>query len=93
MVLGINSGVTNPISMLNATKAFSVAQKPISEAMQVVDTTSTGIDLKDTQDLLINKNISEIKELAKCVGTDDLTVDDIKYGLKYGRSVIADFTL
>ncbi len=93
MVLGINSGVTNPISMLNATKAFSVAQKPVREAMQVVDTTSNGIDLKDTQDLLINKNISEIKELAKCVGTDDLTVDDIKYGLKYGRSVIADFTL
>lgn len=93
MVLGINSGVTNPISMLNATKAFNLAQKPIREAMQVVDTTSNGIDLKDTQDLLINKNISEIKELAKCVGTDDLTVDDIKYGLKYGRSVIADFTL
>lgn len=93
MVLGINSGVTNPISMLNATKAFRVAQKPVREAMQVVDTTSNGIDLKDTQDLLINKNISEIKELAKCVGTDDLTVDDIKYGLKYGRSVIADFTL
>lgn len=93
MVLGINSGVTNPIGMLNAAKAFSVAQKPIREAMQVVDTTSNGIDLKDTQDLLINKNISEIKELAKCVGTDDLTVDDIKYGLKYGRSVIADFTL
>ena len=93
MVLGINSGVTNPISMLNATKAFSVAQTPLRETLQIDDRTSNGIDLKDTQDLLVNKNISEIKEFAKCVGTNDLTVDDIKYGLKYGRSVIADYTL
>ncbi len=93
MVSGITSGVTNPISMLNATKAFSAVQKPLQSAMPVVDETTNGIDLKDTNELLINKNISEIKEFAKYVGENDLSTEDIKYGLKYGRSVIADYTL
>jgi len=94
MVSSISSAaVTNPISMLNATKAFSAVQKPLQSAMPVVDGTSNGIDLKDTNELLINKNISEIQEYAKYAGENNLSIDDIKYGLKYGRSVIADYTL
>ena len=93
MVLGITSGVTNPISMISASKAFNVAQKPLQSSLPIVDETSNGIDLKDTNELLLNKNISEIQKFAKYAGEDNLTIDDIKYGLKYGRSVIADYTL
>lgn len=90
MVSGITSGVINPISMLNATKAFSAAQKPLKSVLPVVDETSNGIDLKDTNQLLINKNISEIKKFATYAGENNLSIDDIKYGLQYGRSVIID---
>ena len=93
MVSGITSGVTNPISMIRASKAFSAAQKTLQQSLPVKEETSRGIDLKDTNELLINKNISEIKEFAKYVGENDLSTEDIKYGLKYGRSVIADYTL
>ena len=93
MVSGITTGVTNPISIMNATKAFQNAQKSLQSSLPIVDETSNGIDLKDTNELLLNKNISEIQKFAKYVGENELTVDDIKYGLKYGRSVIADYTL
>ncbi len=93
MVSGITSGVTNPISMLNATKAFQNAQSALKTSLPIIDETSNGIDLKDTNELLLNKNITEIQQFAKYVGENELTVDDIKYGLKYGRSVIADYTL
>lgn len=93
MVSGITSGVTNPISMLNATKAFQHAQKALQTSLPIVEETSNGIDLKDTNKLLMNKNISEIQKFAQYVGEDNLTIDDIKYGLQYGRSVIADYTV
>jgi len=93
MVSGITSGVTNPISMINATKAFQAAQKTLQTSLPIVDETSNGIDLKDTNELLMNKNISEIQKFARYVGEDNLTIDDIKYGLQYGRSVIADYSL
>ena len=62
MVSGITSGVTNPISMMNATKAFQHAQKSLQSSLPIVDETSNGIDLKDTNELLFNKNITEIQK-------------------------------
>ena len=94
MVSGITSGVTNTISMIRASKAFSAAQKTLQQSLPVKEEeTSRGIDLKDTNELLINKNIAEIQKFATYAGENNLSLDDIKYGLKYGRSVIADITI
>ena len=35
-------------------------------------------------------NVAEIQQYANLMG-ENLTIDDINYGLMYGRSVIADF--
>lgn len=84
-------GATNPINMLNATNAFKAVQKPLKEIMPTMDNTSDGIKLNDSNNILKAQNISEIKEFAKIAGEDNISLDDIKYGVTYGRSVIANF--
>ena len=86
-------GTTNPINMINAANAFKAVQKPIQEMMPKMDNTSDGINLNDNNSILKNQNISEIKEFAKIAGEDNISLDDIKYGVTYGRSVIADFVV
>ncbi len=49
-------------------------------------------DIKDDNILLNNVNIDEIKNFASKLGDNTLTNEDIKYGLVYGRSVLADFS-
>jgi len=40
---------------------------------------------------LKSQNIEEIQKFAQMAGENNLTVDDIKYGLSYGRSVIVEY--
>ena len=54
---------------------------------------SEGIDINDDS-ILKSQNIDEIKKYAKMVqgaGENDLSEEDIKYGLSYGRSVIVEY--
>ena len=50
-----------------------------------------GIKTSSTPSLLDRIDVNEVKECAKYVGEFNITDDDIKYGLLYGRSVIAEW--
>ena len=77
------------ISALNAFKSEAVVNnKPAQTDLN----TSSGINLSDNDSLLKDINMTEIRDCASKVGETNLTDDDIKYGLTYGRSVIADYT-
>lgn len=90
MVNAIGTNNINPLSMLNAVNAFK-ANEQIKENNPIRDV-SDGIDINDTN-ILKNQNTDEIKEFAKIAGEQNLSDDDIQYGLTYGRSVIADYMI
>lgn len=89
MVNSINSTNINPIQMFNAVSAFK-ASSPVEESQ--IPETSDGTNINDSS-LLQAQDLSEIKEFAKKVGEENLSNDDIQYGLTYGRSVIADYVI
>jgi hypothetical protein len=75
-------------SALNAFKSNRVLNK---EENVVEKETSSGTNTSSSTSLLDKVNVSEIKEYAKFAGEYNITDDDIKYGLMYGRSVIAEW--
>ncbi len=94
MLTGISSGATNSIQAFTAANAFKSAQYALNaERAKQEDNTSSGVDLNDDNIILKDQNIAEIKDFAKIAGEENLTDEDIKYGLTYGRSVIADYVI
>lgn len=90
-----NSSNVSAIQLLNAAHAFkNVKASPSVEQYKTNEPQiSEGIDINDDS-ILKSQNVDEIKKYAKMVqGADesDLTDDDIKYGLSYGRSVIVEY--
>lgn len=90
MVQSISTNNINPIQMMNALGAFRATEQ-IKEANSVPET-SDGIDIND-KSILKNQDTAEIKQFAQIAGEDNLTNEDIQYGLTYGRSVIADYSI
>lgn len=94
MLNGISSGASNQVHAFTTANAFRVAQQALEQGQkQQQDNTPSGVDLKDNDVILRHQNINEIKDIAKSVGETNLSDEDIKYGLTYGRSVIADFSV
>ena len=89
MVRPLSSNVS-AIQLLNASQAFKNASRPISQEPKIMPEVSDGIDINDNS-ILKSQNLDEIKEYAKLAGEENLTDDDIKYGLSYGRSVIVEY--
>lgn len=89
MVNSISTPNINPVQMLNATNAFKASEQ-IKE--NKVPEISDGIDINDSS-ILKDQNTNEIKQFAKIAGEENLSDDDIQYGLTYGRSVIADYVI
>ena len=87
MVGNIGSSKVSAIQLLNAANAFknTKVQTPIKEPQ-----TSNGTDINDDS-ILKSQNVDEIKKFAQMAGENDLSEDDIKYGLSYGRSVIVEY--
>lgn len=92
MVGNIGSSKVSAIQLLNAANAFkntkvqtSIEQQQIKEPQ-----TSNGTDINDDS-ILKSQNVDEIKKFAQMAGENDLSEDDIKYGLSYGRSVIVEY--
>ncbi|MGN1152770.1 MAG: hypothetical protein ACI4S3_01975 [Candidatus Gastranaerophilaceae bacterium] len=93
-MLSAIGGNTNSLQMISALNAFKankssteLINKPVGDEIQ----TSSGINLSDNNSLLDKINLSEVRNFAQQVGELNLTDEDIKYGLTYGRSVIANF--
>ena len=75
-------------SAINAFKSNKNAVKPETEKQAEV---SEGTKTTSAPSLLSRINVNEVRECAKTVGEFNITDDDIKYGLLYGRSVIAEW--
>lgn len=85
-----NSNVS-AIQLINAANAFknnAAAAKPIQPQEPF---TPEGTNLNDDNELLKGQNVDEIKKFAELAGENELSEDDIKYGLSYGRSVIVEY--
>ena len=76
-------------SALNAFKSNRVT-RPEKDFNDVSTETSSGI--KSTPKSLLERvDTADIRQYAESVGEFNITDDDIKYGLLYGRSVIAEW--
>lgn len=86
-----NSNVS-AIQLLNAANAFKNTRvsTPIELNQKQEPQVSDGIDINDDS-ILKSQNIDEIKKFAQMAGEDELSEEDIKYGLSYGRSVIVEY--
>ncbi len=93
MLNGISTGASNQVHAFTAANAFKVAQQALEQGQKQQDNTPSGVELNDNDAILRHQNINEIKDIAKSVGETTLSDEDIKYGLTYGRSVIADFSV
>lgn len=91
MVDAITTSGINPIQMFNAVNAFK-ANEQVQNNNANFSEPSEGLEINDMS-ILDNQNLTEIREFAKIVGEDNLSNDDIQYGLTYGRSVIADYMI
>lgn len=89
MVNAIGSQNINPVKMFNALNAFK-ANEQVQEGKG--PEISDGIDINDNN-ILQNQNLDEIKKFAQTAGEENLSNEDIQYGLTYGRSVIADYMI
>lgn len=98
MVSEINSNGISSLQTLRATSAFkSTNTKANKQSEEVIPQQEEDISLKSdfvTEGKLANlnkKSMSEIKTVAQKIG-DELSDEDIKYGLMYGRSVLIDYS-
>lgn len=86
-------GGNNSLQMINALNAFKgearVNNKP--EMIKSECDTSNGINLSDNNSLLNKIDLTDVRNYAQKIGELNLSDEDIKYGLTYGRSVIADY--
>ena len=83
---------TTPVQQFSALNAFRSSKnitKP-SEEHEPIEV-SKGTDTTSAPSLLERIDADEVRECAKYVGEFNITDDDIKYGLLYGRSVIAEW--
>ncbi len=90
-MLGAVEGSNNisAIRFFNATNAFK-AQPAKQEIAQ--KQTEEGTRIKENS-ILRNINVDEIKKYADSVGETNLSEEDIKYGLKFGRSVLINYSV
>ena len=84
---GVNA--VQQFSALNSFKSNRVL-KP-TEDIQDKTETASGVKTTTTPSLLDRIDVNELRKYAETVGEYDISDDDIKYGLLYGRSVIAEW--
>lgn len=99
----ISSRIASSISKLNLNTAKSAFEAQKSEKntpnIELQDVKKSDIQLiEDNKVQNVAKkssnngiNVKEIQQYAQLMG-ENLSIDDINYGLMYGRSVIADFS-
>ena len=91
MTSPISSNI-NSVQLLQATNAFKAAIKP--QKQEPTEQIEEDFSLpQEPPRMFANHNLDEIKEYAKIMGDDNLTNEDIKYGMFYGRSVIVDYSV
>ena len=93
--LNISSLVSSSISKLNlntASRAFESAKTQLEKKEDTFeDIKKEDIALIEDKKIQNKIDVEEIQKYAEIMG-EKLTVDDINYGIMYGRSVIADYS-
>ena len=84
---GVNS--VQQFSALNAFKSNKTV-KPQEELQEKPDVLS-GTKTTSTPSLLERIDVNDVRKCAESVGEYNISDDDIKYGMLYGRSVIAEW--
>ncbi|MBR2430992.1 hypothetical protein IKB17_05995 [bacterium] len=89
--VGQNNNVQR-FSAVNAlrTEANRLNKPAEKETESVISQTSDGVK-SAPKSLLERVDITDIRKHAEYVGEFNISDDDIKYGLMYGRSVIAEY--
>ncbi len=87
MLPKIETNSVQQFSALNAFRSNRNVQKPEAEDTEI----SKGVNTTSAKTLLDRIDVNEVRECAKTIGEFNISDDDIKYGLLYGRSVIAEF--
>lgn len=80
---------SNNLQNLTNLNISKYAPKKASNHSEVVE--NLGINTKSDINMLQNLDLVELKKYAELAGESNITDDDIRYGLIYGRSVIADY--
>ena len=88
MISSIRQNNVNSLQNLNNINISKYAPKKDLE--QNTEVENLGINTRSSKNLLQNIDLVELKKYAQCAG-ENITDDDIRYGLIYGRSVIADY--
>jgi hypothetical protein len=96
----VSSLIASSISKLNlntATRAFETSKKELENNNAEFEEISQETKQEDIS--LMNKktpakqiDVEDIQKYANYMG-ENLTIEDINYGLMYGRSVIADYSV
>lgn len=87
MLQSVQTNSVQQFSAVNAFRANQTVRKPEEEQVEV----SRGTNTNNSKSLLEKIDVNDIRECAKTIGEFNISDDDIKYGLLYGRSVIAEF--
>ncbi len=87
----INSEV-NSVQQFSALNAFKSNRnlKPAEEQQEKPEVAS-GVKTTSTPSLLEKIDVEDVRKCASYVGEFNISDDDIKYGMLYGRSVIAEW--
>ena len=87
----IKSGV-NSVQQFSALNAFknNKTVRP-QEEVQEKNETLSGTKTSSTPSLLDKIDVADVRKCAETVGEFNISDDDIKYGMLYGRSVIAEW--
>lgn len=94
----INTNITNQVAAsisklnINTAKRAFEAQKPEKED-RIEENIAQEVEPSSKIDTAkLNIDVEDIQKYAKYMG-ENLSIDDINYGLMYGRSVIADYSI
>ena len=89
--VGQNNNVQR-FSAVNALRTTSSQLNKTAENAQDIAIEETSIATKTAPKSLLERvDVADIRKCAEFVGEFNISDDDIKYGLMYGRSVIAEF--
>ena len=91
MISSVEQNV-NSVQQFSAVNAFRSNKnlKP-AEERQEKEQASSGTETNSTPNLLNRIDVNDIRKYAEYVGEYNITDEDIKYGILYGRSVIAEW--
>ena len=84
----------NSVQQFSALSAFK-SNKNLKTTEEIQDNinnpVSSGTKTTSTVSLLDRIDVNDVRKCAEKVGEYNITDDDIKYGMLYGRSVIAEW--